>query len=275
VLVTKEDGIMMEDYTAHPAAAHFPLLEGKEFSELVADIKARGLDHAILVRGKVIIDGRNRLRACLEAGVAPRFEELDPALEEAAILDLILAANLFRRHLNASQRALIVNKMRPSYAAAAKERQREHGSTTHGKVTSRSTTGSDRDGYTDAQLAAVGKVSESTMARTKQIDQPGNEALVEAIGKGGMTVNKAYYETVRSAKAGSKPPADPAKHSVSSIAGRKCPLEFRGELMKKLSPIIRELKDQASDRSVVVLCWRQTSASIAGELQRMMDEWCG
>jgi hypothetical protein len=55
----------------HPLANVFPLIEGAEFDELVADIKANGLNQCIeLYEGK-ILDGRNRYRACLAAGVEP------------------------------------------------------------------------------------------------------------------------------------------------------------------------------------------------------------
>jgi hypothetical protein len=54
---------------AHAAADLFPLLEGQEFIDLVEDIRSRGLIEPVWMYGDVLLDGRNRWRACNEAGV--------------------------------------------------------------------------------------------------------------------------------------------------------------------------------------------------------------
>ncbi len=53
----------------HPAADLFPLMQGVEFDELVADIKANALRFKIILHEGMILDGRNRYRAMLAAGI--------------------------------------------------------------------------------------------------------------------------------------------------------------------------------------------------------------
>jgi len=63
-----EGGVMAEPeyiggYEVHPAASIFPLIEGDDFEELVESVIRSGVQHPICVMGKLLIDGRNRLRA--------------------------------------------------------------------------------------------------------------------------------------------------------------------------------------------------------------------
>jgi hypothetical protein len=48
-----------------------------DFNKLVRDIRARGLIHPVVAHHGVVLDGRNRLRACKELGMTPKFVEFD------------------------------------------------------------------------------------------------------------------------------------------------------------------------------------------------------
>jgi len=125
--VTTPEAGAMGGREFHPLASHFPLLKGPEFEALVADIAANGLLEPIVLHEDAILDGRNRYRACLQAGVEPRFEQYagdDP-------LAFVVSKNLHRRHLTASQRAILAAKLLPAFEAQAKERQRKAGERYH------------------------------------------------------------------------------------------------------------------------------------------------
>ena len=82
-------------YKVHPLADALPLIEGEEFDQLVADVRAHGLTHPITLScdESTILDGRNRYRACAAALVDPSFTTVPAALDENAVADFIIGAN--------------------------------------------------------------------------------------------------------------------------------------------------------------------------------------
>jgi ParB-like chromosome segregation protein Spo0J len=92
----------------HPLAALLPLLDDNspEFAALVASIREHGLIEPIMLLDGEILDGRNRWRACLKAGVQPRFVEYGDA-NDMPPLNYVLACNVHRRHLTEGQRTMI------------------------------------------------------------------------------------------------------------------------------------------------------------------------
>ncbi len=139
----------------HPAAASLPLLEGAEYDAFVEDIRAKGLENPIIITSdKLILDGRNRLRACEDLGIKPKFEEYrgdDPA-------GFVDSLNIHRRHLNAGQR---VARLIDSGELSAAPRDTQGG----GNKTSNGTIGS----LTSAEAEARAGVGSSTVTYTRKV----------------------------------------------------------------------------------------------------------
>lgn len=95
---------MTQKFELHPLCTLFPRLGGKEFDSLVGDIHDNGLREPITLHDGLILDGGNRYRACLAAGVEPRFKRFSGD----NLVTFVLSANLHRRHMTPGQHAAIV-----------------------------------------------------------------------------------------------------------------------------------------------------------------------
>jgi hypothetical protein len=102
---------MSEELKFHPLAEIFPLMQGEEFEALVADIRVNGQHAQIILKDGMILDGRNRHRACLAAGIEPTFasEAHSDRITDAAAY--VISANIHRRHLTAEDRRHLLVKL--------------------------------------------------------------------------------------------------------------------------------------------------------------------
>ena len=94
-------------------------MTGEEFAVLVADIKANGLKEAIVLYEGMILDGRHRYRACLEAGVKPWFNGPITRCDGVTVsaeemigdpVAYVISKNIRRRHLTDEQRRDLILK---------------------------------------------------------------------------------------------------------------------------------------------------------------------
>ena len=118
----------------HEAANVLPILEGDELNDLAEDIRKYGLQNPVVLLDGKVLDGRNRLLACKLADVEPSFQEWILRAGGVSPLVWVISQNLKRRHLNASQKAMVALDILPLFEKEAKARQRQHGDTAPGRL---------------------------------------------------------------------------------------------------------------------------------------------
>ena len=96
-------------------------MQGEDLRQLTEDIKVHGLREPIYLYQEKIIDGRNRYRACQEAGIAPHLREWDG---RGSLVAFVVSLNFYRRHLDETGRAIVGAKAKPLFEEETRERQR-------------------------------------------------------------------------------------------------------------------------------------------------------
>ncbi|WP_296203179.1 ParB N-terminal domain-containing protein [uncultured Hyphomicrobium sp.] len=148
---------------AHPLADMFPMIEGEAFDDLVSSIKQHGLINPIIMLDGKILDGRNRYRACLAAGVEPDFADFDDEKDPQKWASLVDALNIQRRHLNDSQRAIIAAQL----------------------------AGRETDGMYAAEAAKALNVGRRSVSKAVAVLKSGDTNVIELVQKGRTSVTRA------------------------------------------------------------------------------------
>ena len=97
---------LASDLKPHALATIVPDMLTDEYIALVANIKENGLQQPITLFEGQVLDGRHRLRACIEANVPICAVEFHGTREEAKAH--VLSLNYYRRHLSYEQKQQIV-----------------------------------------------------------------------------------------------------------------------------------------------------------------------
>jgi predicted HTH domain antitoxin len=190
----------VRDVTFHPLCTLFPLVEGSDFEDLVEDIREHGLREPIWTLGDsgVVLDGRNRYRACVEAGVEPLFRAWHGAEDEAVLF--VLSQNLHRRHLSTGQRAILAARVMPLLRELAAKRQVETRSKPGEKagtprartnLSSPSPPAPKPDGRATAAAGKLTGISADTARKGAKVTERGTPQLVEAVQGGTVSVHRA------------------------------------------------------------------------------------
>jgi hypothetical protein len=200
------------------------MIGGRDFESLVADIGTHGLKVEIMLCDDKILDGRNRYRACQKAGVDPRFtryEGDDP-------LSYVLSLNLRRRHLDASQRAMIAAK-----AADIRKLERLRNPATLPVLT-------------QPEIADQMQVSEGSVRTAKKVLDHGTPELIKKVEQGEISVFKAA-DTIQNKPTVTGPPpwttidgAPGYSWLMDEIAAGEDHLVYAAQIMLNLKPKMSE-----------------------------------
>lgn len=160
--------ITTKQYEYHPIANTYPMMEDKEFDNLVGSMEDNGFDsnHPITIYEGEILDGRNRYKAALEAEVEAKFQTFEGSLDEA--VERSRQLNSFRRQLTPPQKAMI--------AANEVIRSRE----------------SDGKKISVSKAAAINAIGETYVKKAIKITEA-DSAIAENIFNGRMSIYEAEY----------------------------------------------------------------------------------
>jgi N6-adenosine-specific RNA methylase IME4/ParB-like chromosome segregation protein Spo0J len=210
----------------HPFAGLFDLLSKREIADLSEDIAAHGQREPVMIHRNMILDGRNRYRACLLKGLPVLCEQFPGTNDEA--LDYVISLNVYRRHLSPSQRAL----------AMADYEEYRHGGKRRNLVFQDANwqlEGIDpaKPAATRAELAERGHVSERQIARAAVVRDHGTPELNDAVRAGEIAASTAEQIAHQ--------PIEQQKTILESL-----PRDEHGKLTvaakKALAPVIKEIR---------------------------------
>ncbi len=169
----------------HPLCTLFPRMSGAEFEALKTDIVANRQRQPIIISDGMILDGGNRYRACIDAGIEPETQEFDGG----SIVSFVLSANLHRRHLTPGQQAAIVASAQ-DWAAA-----QTHGGARRGPIDGESVVkksqGATLHLETSANRAAESGASLRTQKMADKVAKAAPE-LARKVGHGELSLPKAH-----------------------------------------------------------------------------------
>lgn len=192
------DGWTNGGLKAHPLANLFPMIEDEGAQQRLADdIMANGLMDRIVIHEGMILDGRNRYRACVGNGLFDgEDDEQEPVLssdwfvpfgfqvpgwhKDLTPLAWVLSKNLHRRHLDDAQRALVAARL-------ANMRQGERTD----REPSANLQEDEAPKISQAEAADLLNVSARSVSSAKQVLDHAAPEVVEALEQGKIAVSTA------------------------------------------------------------------------------------
>lgn len=160
--------------TPHPLSALVEFGAGIDVDALAEHMRLHGYDpdEAIILHDGMILDGRHRLPAAIQAGVTPTFKVFEGRNATAYV-----AKKLFRQHLDTSQRAMMAATLAKLSPLAGVQNCTPP---------------------TLAEAAQTLNVSRRSVANAMKVQDAGTPALNRAVRDGTITVDDAAKVAVES-----------------------------------------------------------------------------
>ncbi len=162
----------------HPIADIFPLMEGEVFDDLVQDIRQNGLREPIVLHCGRILDGRNRYRACLQAGVKHKSRTYEGEDTPEALATFVTSLNLHRRQLTDTQRAMVGAKIANLHRGGDRRSESFKPASAGLKISQK-------------RAAAMVNVKQSAVERAKAVQKHGSKEVVAAVESGHLPLATA------------------------------------------------------------------------------------
>lgn len=243
-------------YPVTESASKMPWMTEDEFQELQLSINEHGLlDDVEMNANDEIVDGRNRMLACLSMDVEPVFKyaKLD---EESTVVEV---RNLHRRHLPAGVRASLYLKLHGDLDVIVDEEHTDVDDETSEatEVESKVEEKPAAPKKTIADHAKAAGVGERTMQQAITVEKSAIPEVKAAVESGTLPVGKAatiarkpeeeqrtaVEQTANGGGRGSRPEVSEATFSVDAYIA-----SFEKQISKKLASVPPGLKDTVHRR---------------------------
>lgn len=165
---------------AHELAELFPETPDDEFQRIKADMQANGQQVPAWTHEGELLDGRTRQKAAKELGLKLLVEEWNGT---GSLTNFVLSLNLHRRHLDASQRAMVAARIKPMFEEEARERMLA-GKTADPMANL-------PQGSSRKQAAEIMKVSDRSVETASTVIKKGTPELVKAVEQGEVSLAAA------------------------------------------------------------------------------------
>lgn len=222
----------------HPLSNLLPMMSDRESMLLRADIFKNGQQEDIILLDGMILDGRNRYKACIDLGITPKTKTFEG--DKAAALEFVIARNVHRRQLSASQKSIVALNCLPhikdevAKARIAKIRAARKEIQAILPGTTRKT--ADHLQSRDIAGLLVG-VSGRSVQYAEELSAKAPE-MVEKVMKGEMALSKALREAKLKAKKGR--PTDPIRRTLTRLLHL---VEEKSKAEPAMAEVLRALAD--------------------------------